>query len=76
MKWLEKYQSIISTILFLAAVTGWIVDSIVSRKVMKIQVSSNSENIEWIVQSMLEDKEFKGKVIMYIEMDSKDEENN
>lgn len=72
MKWLEKYQSVISTILFFAAVAGWIVDSIVSRKVMKIKVESNSENIEWIVQSMMEDKEFKGKVIMYIEMDSKD----
>ena len=77
MKWLQKYQSTISTVLFLAAATGWIIDSMVNKKVMKIQLETNSENIEWIVQSMMEDKEFKGKVIMYIEMDSKkDEENN
>lgn len=79
MKWLEKYQSIISTVLFLAAVTGWLVDSMVTKRVMKAQVEENAENIEWIVQALLEDKEFKGKIIMYMEMDAKNhsnEENN
>lgn len=68
-KWVDKYQSVISLILFAAAVIGWIVDSQVNQKVTEIKVEANSENIEWIVQTMLEDKELKGKIIMYIQME-------
>ena len=69
-EWIEKWSAIITLVLFLASVVGWIIDSRVNRKVMKIQLESHDADIEWLVKSMRDQKEFNGGVIMYIKLDS------
>lgn len=69
-RWFEKWQSIITLILFLATAIGWFVDSRVNRKVLKIQLEDVSKDVEFAIEALRKQENINGKVIMYIQLDS------
>jgi UDP-glucose 6-dehydrogenase len=75
-KFIEKWQGVITLILFMVSVIGWVVDSQVNKKLMKAQLDANTKQVEKLVESINDQKTLNGRFIMYIELDSKQDGND